>query len=312
MNGRLEVAVLADIHGNYLALQACLEHARRRGIRHSLFLGDYITDHAYPQRVMEQLYEMESRFDCRFIRGNREEYMIDYRANGEKQPDGTPWTNCSAQGGLLYCYENLTRQDIDWFESLPVSGSWQIENAPSLAYCHGSPDKTRARLVNDPAVLEQMAFLPEDFVITGHVHRFRHFWFRGKQIVCGGSVGVPSGARSDRSGPKERECARAAQMVILRPVQGIWKPEFLNIPYDWQRAIDNLKTSGLIQRAPMWAVLLRHAALTGEDPFMVVPTRAAELYRMETGTEAGWAKVPEKYWHRAAKEYGIFDFSNEP
>lgn len=265
MSGKLEIAVLADIHGNYLALKACLDCARRRGIRHFLFLGDYITDHAYPQRVLEQLYEIKSRYDCRFIRGNREEYMIGYRANGEKQGDGTP----------------------------------------PLTYCHGSPARTKARIANDPAELEQMASLSEGFLIAGHTHRFRRFWVQGKQIVCAGSVGIPTANRSRRSGPKAGESAKIAQMVLLRPVQGTWRAELLCIPYDWQGAIDNLKTSGLTRRAPVWAAMLRHAVLTGEDPFSAVPERAAELYREEAGKQAGWAQVPEGYWRRAAGEFGI-------
>lgn len=305
MSGKLEIAVLADVHGNYLALKACLDCARRRGIRHFLFLGDYITDHAYPQRVLEQLYEIKSRYDCRFIRGNREEYMIGYRANGEKQGDGTPWTDCSAQGALLSCYENLKPQDIDWFENLPISGRWQIEGAPPLTYCHGSPARTKARIANDPEELEQMASLSEGFLIAGHTHRFRRFWVQGKQIVCAGSVGIPTANRSRRSGPKAGESAKIAQMVLLRPVQGTWRAELLCIPYDWQGAIDNLETSGLTRRAPVWAAMLRHAVLTGEDPFSAVPERAAELYREEAGKQAGWAQVPEEYWRRAAGEFGI-------
>lgn len=305
MRGIPEVAVLADIHGNYLALKACLDFARRRGIRYYLFLGDYITDHPYPQRVLELLYEAKSRFDCRWVRGNREEYVIDYRANGGKQGDGTAWTDSSAQGALLYCYENLTDRDIDWFESLPIAGSWQIENAPPIAYCHGSPFRTRASLARDPEVLERMAALPEDFHIAGHTHRYRKFWVRGKQILCAPSVGVPTFRRSRRSGPQVTEYAKVAPMTILRPIGGSWREEVIPVPYDWEGTIKNLEVSGLSRRAPVWAAMLRHVVLTGEDPTMVVPSWAQALYREETGKQAGWPQVPEEYWRRAAKEYGI-------
>lgn len=305
MSGPGEIAVLADIHGNYPALEACLELARHRGIQRYLFLGDYITDFPYSRQVLDRLYEIEQSCDCRFIRGNREEYMIDYRANGGKQADGTPWTNCSAQGALLYCYENLTDLDIDRFESRPISALWQPEEGPALAYCHGSPSNTRSNLGRNPAVLEEMASLPEDFLITGHTHRFRNIWFRGKQIVCAGSVGVPVAGRSRLSGPREGGCAKIAQMVILHLVRGTWKPEFLYVPYDWQKAVRDLEISGLAERAPVWAALLRHGVYTGEDSFSVVPSRAAELYLQETGKEAGWAQVPEEFWRRAAKDFGV-------
>lgn len=111
------VAVLADVHGNSRALVACLDYAKKRQIEKYIFLGDYITDHPYPQQVMAQLYQIQARYDCRFIRGNREDYMIDYRRNGDKQADGTPRRDC-----FLSCYENLMARDIDWFEGLPIFG----------------------------------------------------------------------------------------------------------------------------------------------------------------------------------------------
>ena len=38
----LNIAVLSDIHGNYISLQKCLEHAITRGADTFIFLGDYL------------------------------------------------------------------------------------------------------------------------------------------------------------------------------------------------------------------------------------------------------------------------------
>lgn len=302
---RVTVAMLADIHGNYLALQACLEYAKARRAEKYLFLGDYITDFPYPQRTLEQLYEMDRAFDCRFVRGNREEYMIAYRENGGKQEDGTPWRDCSAQGALLYCYENLTDRDIDWFENLPVSGAWEIEGAPPIAYCHGSPASTRASMARTPAVLEEMAAVPEKFLVTGHTHRTRDLWYRGTRIVCAGSVGNAIGATCQPGKPAENECAKSAQMVLLHLEREGWRPEFVRVPYDWQGAVKTLESAGLHRRAPVWAAMLRHTARTGEDACGMVPRCAAELYARETGKAVGWPQVPEEYWRRAAEIFGV-------
>lgn len=300
----LTIAVLADMHGNYLALRACLDYARAHRIEKYIFLGDYITDHAYPQRVMELLYEAQSRYDCRFIRGNREEYMISYRANGGREPDGSVWRDNSCQGALLYCYENLTDRDIDWFESLPISGSWQVGNAPPIAYCHGSPERAKAQIYS-PEALESLSLLPERTLLKGHNHRPFSFWHRGLRVICAGSVGNPIYGRSRPESVQVTPLAKVAQMLLMHYEAGRWRPEYVNVPYDWEQAIKNLELSGLTRRAPVWAAMLRHNVLTGTDPFGRVPQRAAELCRQETGTEAGWADVPERYWLRAAKEYKI-------
>ena len=44
----LNIAVLSDIHGNYAALQKCLDYAVTIGIDTFIFLGDYLGELAYP------------------------------------------------------------------------------------------------------------------------------------------------------------------------------------------------------------------------------------------------------------------------
>lgn len=38
----MEIAVFSDIHGNYAALEQCMEYALRRNINAFIFLGDYL------------------------------------------------------------------------------------------------------------------------------------------------------------------------------------------------------------------------------------------------------------------------------
>ena len=46
----LNIAVLSDIHGNYVALQKCLDYAANIGIDTFIFLGDYLGELAYPKK----------------------------------------------------------------------------------------------------------------------------------------------------------------------------------------------------------------------------------------------------------------------
>lgn len=299
------IAALADVHGNYLALKACLDYAKRRGATHYLFLGDYVTDHPYPQRVMEQLYEMERRCRCRFIRGNREDYMVNYQKNGGRQADGTQWKEGSCQGALLYCYENLTPEDIRWFKALPAYALWQMEDAPPLACCHGSPESTKGPMRGQPETWESLEKVEADLLVKGHNHKHFSLIYRGKRIVCAGSVGNPCCRRARPGLSKPTGYAKTAQMAFLHLEGDRWRPEFVLVPYDWQGAVQNLKTSGLVKRAPVWAAMLRHNVLTGTDPCSAVPARAVELYQEASGIEAGWAEVPEDCWRQAAGEFGI-------
>ena len=80
----LSIAVMADIHGNDTALERCLTDAEKKGIRNYLFLGDYAGELAHPERVMRLLYGLSDRYSCLFIRGNKENYWLNYRKDGEK------------------------------------------------------------------------------------------------------------------------------------------------------------------------------------------------------------------------------------
>lgn len=299
MSGTPMVAVLADVHGNYPALRACLDYARRRGATHYLFLGDYITDHPYPERTLALLRQTAKSRPCRFIRGNREEYMLNHRTNPNE------WKEGSCQGALLCCYERLGPEDLAWFEQLPIAGSWRLEGAPPLAYCHGSPEQVRGEMRGDPASLAALGRLDEDFLIKGHNHRVWSICFRGKRVVCAGSVGNPIQSRSRRAGPEATPLAKAGVMTFLTVREEAWYPEAAVVPYDWRETLDNLESSGLTKRAPVWAAMLRHNVLTGQDPFAVVPRRAVWLYQRQGGRQVLWPQVPEKYWRRAAEEFGI-------
>ena len=44
----MRIAVMADIHSNHIALEKCIEEAKRKGAEEFLFLGDYIGELAHP------------------------------------------------------------------------------------------------------------------------------------------------------------------------------------------------------------------------------------------------------------------------
>lgn len=138
----MEIAVFSDIHSNDHAFKACLNDALGKGINYFLFLGDYVSDCAFPQKTMNLLYEVKDKYHCWFIRGNREEYLLNHH---EGCDDG--WTSpSSASGSLLYTYENLTIEDFSFFKNLKISGRMSIEGYPDFLYCHGSMENSRGDL----------------------------------------------------------------------------------------------------------------------------------------------------------------------
>ena len=139
----VKIAVLSDIHGNYMALQKCLEHAEAQNIDAYFFLGDYLGEFPYPQRTMKILYDMREKYQCFFIRGNKEDYWINRRKD-----INCDWKNGNhSVGAMIYCYENLTAKDIDFFETMPICESIQFDGAAPILLCHGKPVNNRGNLL---------------------------------------------------------------------------------------------------------------------------------------------------------------------
>ena len=65
----MRTAVMADIHSNFPAFQACLQAAEEHQCTAFIFLGDYLGDMAFPQRTLERMWEIRRRYPCIFIRG---------------------------------------------------------------------------------------------------------------------------------------------------------------------------------------------------------------------------------------------------
>jgi putative phosphoesterase len=284
----MDIAVLSDIHSNDIALRKCIDYALNKGASNFLFLGDYASDCPYPQRAMQMLYELSEKYNCWFIRGNREEYMINYRAKGE-----AGWIKGSSSGCLLYTYENLTKEDLDFFEGMPNYGKMQLPGLPAFCYCHGSMNSSREQLQkNSPAAKTALELVDTDILLCGHTHVQGTFKYRGKKLINPGSVGIPFSYNAK------------AQFAILHGTEKGWDEEYFQLDYEKEIVLEEFTTSGFSKIAPMWVVLTKEILKTGYDASSKALLRAMELCSEETG-EANWPYIPEKYWEQAVREQGI-------
>lgn len=282
----MEIAVLSDIHGNYVALEACVNYALERGIEHFIFLGDYVGDLAYPQKTMQRLYALREHYDCRFIRGNKENYWLRYNPSWSE--------NSSTTGVLFYTHHHLVQEDFDFFDSLEQYADISFKGLAAITICHGSPNKINEKLLPDTqaarAVLEQSR---TDYILCGHTHRQYIIRHNQKVLWNPGSVGMPL-------------CSKAkAQFLILHSTTELsWESELLSIDYDVDRVIEDLHTSGLYEKAPGWCIVSENVLRTGENSHGVVLERVMALCREQTGT-CHWPDLPEACWQMAIDEiYG--------
>jgi predicted phosphodiesterase len=285
----MKIGVISDIHSNYHGLKACVDHGIKEGVNRFLFLGDYVSDCGYPQKTMNLLYELKDSYECRFIKGNREEYMLDYKDQGLNH-----WlTPSSATGSLLYTLENLTERDFEFFRSLPISGRLSISGYPDVLYCHGSMERTRGVLrLGSQEVTDKLKSMDAGVILCGHTHIQGTQEYQGKKLVNVGSAGVPYFYEGN------------AQYGILHGVNGTWEEELLQIDYNKAMAVSDLHESGLYEKSNIWAKLVENCLLTGIDRSKECLNLALELYQDKEG-KTEWSTIPECYWQEAANVLGL-------
>lgn len=282
----MKIAVLSDIHGNYIALQECVAYALNKGIDTFIFLGDYVGELAYPQKTMEILFSLKQKYNCFFIKGNKEDYWIDYQKNGEKG-----WNEYnSTTGSLYYTYHNLTSKDLEFFKSLSHKEELQFEGLLPITICHGSPERVNEKLLpNNEKTLAIMENNISSYILCGHTHVQGKIQHNGKVVLNAGAVGVSLHGKGK------------AQFMILQGTGEEWNYEFISLDYDVEKVIEDLKASGLRDKAPAWCKVSENLLRTGEISHGTVLARAMELCREKNG-ECNWPDVPEECWDLAVCE----------
>lgn len=279
----MRIAVLTDIHANHTALEAVLDCIYSHSFDRIVLLGDYITDCPCPQETIKLLKAIPDRYSPVFIRGNREDYMIEYSRN----PAG--WCNSSKSGALLYTYENLTAADIGWFESMPISARIEPEGCPPLIACHGSPERTGYLFQTEtPEAEALLESLDCGTMVCGHSHAPYVFSRGSRQIINAGALGLPKNNQT------------AAQFMQLDAVGGEWKAALVSVPYDIEKAVGEFFSSGLLERSRTWGRAIIGTLRFGIN-YTVYCLHEAERLSAETGLPV----TDEGLWEQAADNIGV-------
>ncbi len=179
----MRVALISDLHGSELALNAVLADIARTGVDQILCLGDVATLGPRPREVLGRLAELR----CVCILGNHDEFMLDE--------------------GLIRSYSEvpIIVEAVDWCRAelsqvhLELIGSFQsrfelsLDGAGTLLLFHGTPDSNMTDLLaTTPAerVDELLGGRRATVMAGGHTHIQMLRQHRGNLIVNPGSVGL--------------------------------------------------------------------------------------------------------------------------
>jgi putative phosphoesterase len=180
----MKLALLADIHGNYLALRAVLDAAISSGVERLLVAGDLVGYYFEPFKVWGALNE----WDFLAVRGNHEN-MLEKAYN---DPHFLAEVDARYGSGLRVAIKQFPASQLSLLWQLPKAQTIQVD-ACRIQLCHGSPWDTDQYIYPDAStdLLERCATSDHDVVVLGHSHYPMLHEVGRTLVVNPGSVGQP-------------------------------------------------------------------------------------------------------------------------
>jgi diadenosine tetraphosphatase ApaH/serine/threonine PP2A family protein phosphatase len=232
----MRFAAIADVHGNYLALQAVIADIRVHGIDEIVNLGDMASGPLDARRTMDALMAL----DAIHVLGNHDRYLID------RPPEKMGSWDRPA-------HAQLDASHLDWLRAVPPTRVYRDR----VFLCHATPVSDEVywlervlpdgtvRMASRDAIEQAASGITHELILCGHSHLARAVKLRdGRLIVNPGSVGSP-GYRDVHPFPHVIEAGTPhARYAIIEFAEGIWHVTFRHVPYDHEAMAELARRNG--------------------------------------------------------------------
>jgi putative phosphoesterase len=233
----MRIAIVSDIHGNLVGLDACLaDLAAQGGADAIVAAGDLCLDGPKPKKVLQRLTEL----GVRCLRGNTDRYL------GEAS--STPVEDPLEDAQVAWTRHDLGEKWLTWLRELPFALRIGDEGN-ELLVVHANPKTDDEHLWPDAddATLERLiGDEPATAIAFGHLHiPYVRMW-RGKMLINVSSAGLPKDGDS-------RAC-----YAIVTEREGGWQVKHRRVTFDVKKVATQLADCGIPGSDELIATLRRH------------------------------------------------------
>lgn len=233
MNNLTKLAVISDVHGNRLALEAVLEDTYKKNIQAVINLGDSIYGPLWPEETALLL----RKHDIIHVLGNEDEILFN-------QPIKNP--TCE------FVLDRISTETLAWIKSMPFL--YRLESH-CIAF-HGTAGSNHEYLVekvtgvkgkeimikSDEELKAELESIPENLILCGHSHAPNIIRLaNGKRIVNPGSVGLPAYDDDKPSFHRIQNYTPYARYLILELNGTDFNYELRLLNYDYETAANLAK-----------------------------------------------------------------------
>lgn len=239
---KIKIAIISDIHGNIVALDAILESLKNENIDKILALGDLCNEIPCGNEVINRLKEIKADS----LKGNKEEYFLDYEKNKYT------WENLQFKN-TIFMYNQLSKENMQYIRDLPFELNYDFEGI-KIKSVHGSPEHVYEFIHEyDEDLLDKYTRnLEEDILVLGHTHD--PIWIKeknGKIVINAGCAGVSVFNIGQ------------AEFVILKIENGKYEIEKRIVKYDFDKLKEKIIESGILEQEKTFINLV-YLALIGK------------------------------------------------
>jgi predicted phosphodiesterase len=227
------IALFGGLYSNYLALEAALKDAKRRGADAIYCLGDLGAFGPYPDRV----YPLLRRSGVQCIQGNYDNSLaggLDDCQCGYTDPRD----NYFAKISYNYTFKNTSDENKAWLRSLPGTLRLNVEGRRVLL-CHGSPRRINEFLWESTTPDQFLDYLFEesetDIICATHTGIKWHRALTGNRHFI--NVGV--------LGRPENDGTTRVWYTMLSIGTGDVAVEFVPVHYDFEALAQDMRAERL-------------------------------------------------------------------
>lgn len=241
----MKLAVVADIHGNVLALEAVLADLKDEAPDMVVNLGDCLSGPLWPEETAAILRET----NWPTVRGNHDRVVAEGNVPPENRTDS-------------FTLANISQQSLEWLKGCPDL----IRPTDEILLCHGTPesdlvylteriDGDSIRQADETVIAARLAGEPAPIVCCGHTHipRLVHLAGTGQTVLNPGSVGLPGYSDETPTPHKAEAGSPHARYATMTQTGSGWRFEMKMVPYAWDEAAIRAASNG----RPDWARPLR-------------------------------------------------------
>ena len=165
----MRLGLMADVHGNRIALDAVVADGRALGVEAWWVLGDLVAIGAEPVATLELLTNLPG---VHFVRGNTDRYVV----SGERPPPHQDEVH--ANPGLMPLFTTIESSFswtrgyltghgwLDWLAALPAQQRLELPDGTRLLGVHASPHSDDGVGITPDLSDEELAGLADDHRIA--------------------------------------------------------------------------------------------------------------------------------------------------